>query len=122
MINGRLKPCPSSPNCVSSFVDPVDKEHFIEPWRVVAGDPATVWKRLTTIIATMRRVAIVTQNEEYMHAEVTSLIFRFVDDLECMLDREAGIIHWRSASRIGHSDLGANRDRIEAIRVELESG
>jgi uncharacterized protein (DUF1499 family) len=111
-----LKGCPKSPNCVSS--DAKDKAHAIEPFRL-KGAPNASWPRIQDEIASMPGWTIVTATDTYIHVECKSRIFRFVDDLELYLDSSKGIISIRSASRIGYSDLGANRRRVEFLRSEL---
>jgi uncharacterized protein (DUF1499 family) len=69
----------------------------------------------------MKRVRIVTAEECYLHAEFTSALFRFVDDVEFLLDDGTKTIHVRSASRVGYSDLGVNRRRVEAIRYRFDA-
>jgi len=68
------------------------------------------------VLGVIPRMVIITETESYLHAEATSLIFRFRDDVEFVIDQQANVIHFRSASRVGHSDLGANRVRMEEIR------
>jgi uncharacterized protein (DUF1499 family) len=111
-MKGRLAPCPSSPNCVSSLS--ADEGHYIEPFRF-GSSPDDAMKRLKKIIMTMARATIVTDVEGYMHAEFRSLL-GFVDDSQFLLDRKNGVIHVRSASRTGYWDLGVNRSRMESIR------
>ena len=113
--DGQFAPCPNKPNCVCSQST---DEHAIEPLRA-QGDPDAAWKRLGEVLATWPRTRVVTMTDSYLHAECTSALFRFVDDLECVLDRGAGVIHVRSASRAGHSDLGVNRRRVELLRRAL---
>jgi uncharacterized protein (DUF1499 family) len=108
-----LPPCPSSPNCVSS--EATDPGQRVEPL-TFQGDPARAMDRLHQVIVAMPRTRIVEADPESIQAEFTSLIFRFVDDVQCRLNRKAGVIEIRSASRVGYSDLGANRRRVEAIR------
>lgn len=67
----------------------------------------------------MPRTRVVTDESGYLHAECTSLVFRFVDDVEFWFDQRESLVHVRSASRIGHSDLGVNRRRIEHIRNQF---
>ena len=69
----------------------------------------------------MPRVEIVTKTDNYLHAEATSQLLRFVDDLEIRVDEAERLIHIRSASRVGHSDLGVNRQRVESIRKLFNS-
>jgi uncharacterized protein (DUF1499 family) len=113
VVDGRLAPCPNAPNCVSTQA--ADNQHKIEAI-VYDGNPDDAMMRLKAVIATIPRMKIVTQSGNYLHAEATSLIFRFRDDVEFWIDRQANVIHFRSASRVGHSDLGANRARMERIR------
>lgn len=115
LTEGKLKACPAKPNCVCSQVDG-DQEHSIAPLKF-EGDPAAAWQRLQAVVKAEPRAAIVTVDDKYLHAEYTSLIFRYVDDVEFVLAPETHEIHCRSASRAGYSDLGVNRKRIEAIRA-----
>ena len=111
---GRLAPCPSSPNCVSSLAD--DDMHRIAllPF---SGAAAVAIDRLAGIVRSLSRASVTTSTENYLHAEFRSVVFRFVDDVKFFADEAAGVIHIRSASRVGASDLGVNRKRIEAIRA-----
>jgi uncharacterized protein (DUF1499 family) len=113
VVNGRLAPCPDSPNCVSSQAD--DAKHRIEPIPF-AGDPDEAVRRLKTAVGAVPRLRVVAETGDYLHAEATSLLFHFVDDVEFFADRPAKVIHVRSASRAGRSDLGVNRARVERIR------
>jgi uncharacterized protein (DUF1499 family) len=108
-----LAPCPASPNCVSSQSG--DREHYIEPLRFT-GDAALAWNRLKSALSMESRLTIVEDTGSYLHAEARSLIFRFVDDVEFVLDPAAGVIQVRSASRTGYSDFSVNRRRVERIR------
>ena len=108
-----LAPCPASPNCVSSQA--TDAEHLTEPLRFT-GEATLAWNRLKSALGTESRLSIVEDTGSYLHAEVRSLVFRFVDDVEFVLDPEAGVIQVRSASRTGYSDFGVNRRRVERIR------
>lgn len=111
---GHLTGCPSSPNCVSSQA--TDSEHKIAPLALV-GDHANSRSRLLALLASQPCVAIVTEQNDYIHAEFTSRLLRFVDDVEFLLGPQA--IEVRSASRLGYSDLGANRARVEHLRAQL---
>jgi len=114
--DGQLLACPASPNCVSSFAS--DKKHQIDPSRYSASREEQLL-RLKTLIVKMGNARVVTEKENYLHVEFTSKVFRFVDDAEFLLDDENKTIYFRSASRIGRSDFGVNRKRIEAIKSLL---
>lgn len=113
LVDGRLRPCPSSPNCVCSQDE--DAGHHIDPLRF-ADSPRAAWDRLHDLVHKLPRTRVVSRDDNYLHVEFTTPLMRFVDDVEFLLDESASQIHVRSSSRIGHSDLGANRKRIEAIR------
>jgi len=114
-----ISPCPNSPNCVSSAPG-TDREHFVEPLHYT-GTLDKSKAHLLAIIHAMPRTRIVGNDSYHLHVEYTSLLFRFVDDVEFWFDPEAPLIHVRSASRIGYSDLGANRKRVDSIRSQLEN-
>ncbi|MDJ0783142.1 MAG: DUF1499 domain-containing protein [Desulfosarcinaceae bacterium] len=115
---GRLAPCPKSPNCVSSQAE--DEAHRVAPLLIDPRETAgEAWQKLGRALREMPRVAVVVQTEAYLHAECASRGLGFVDDLECLLDLAAGVIHLRSASRLGYADFGQNRRRIETLRRRL---
>jgi uncharacterized protein (DUF1499 family) len=112
---GAMVPCPDSPNCVSSR----DKgDASIEPF-VLKVDPQTAWPDIIKILNNTPRTEIIEQSPSYIHATATSLIFRFVDDLELELSSDGKTVDVRSASRTGHSDMGVNRERVEKLRIVL---
>lgn len=112
----ELPRCPALANCVSSTAP--DAAHRIEPLPFT-GTAAETLERASAAIESLPRTSIVTANDRYLHAEFTSLLFRFVDDLELLADPEAGVLQVRSASRTGRSDLGTNRRRVELLRARL---
>lgn len=114
--SGTLQPCPDSPNCVSSLAPETDEEHRIEPLPLL-GEPDTAIDRMATLVDQMPRTTILEQRDNYLAAEFRTLVLRFRDDVEFLLDEENGLIHVRSASRTGYSDLGVNRRRVEDIRT-----
>jgi uncharacterized protein (DUF1499 family) len=117
VTDGMLTPCPDSPNCVSSQA--TDAGHRMEPIPVrVSG--ALAIETLRLVISRMPRSQIITSSDNYLHAEFRTALFRFVDDVEFFVDGESNVVHFRSASRLGWSDLGVNRKRMEAIRREFE--
>jgi uncharacterized protein (DUF1499 family) len=115
---GRLTTCPDSPNCVSS--QSTDPRHAISPLRY-EGPMEKARERLIGTVSGMKRSRIVVAEERYLRAEFTSALFRFVDDVEFLLDDGTKIIHVRSASRVGYSDLGVNRKRVEEVRSRFQS-
>lgn len=116
VTNGKLLDCPNSPNCVSSLSS--DAEHKIAPL-TYTGDPAKALEALKAVISNMPRTKIITAEGNYLYAEFTSALMGYVDDVEFYLNVDNNLIQVRSASRLGQSDLGVNRDRIEAIRTQL---
>lgn len=115
--DGRLTACPASPNCVSSDA-PRDDPHHIGPL-AVGGDPAGAWQALIDHLQGQYAYTIVERRDDYLRAEARTRLLRFVDDVEFHLRPDEGVIAMRSASRIGYSDLGANRRRLEAVRSAL---
>lgn len=114
--NGKLAPCPNSPNCVSSQSS--DVGHSIAPL-TYNSTPEEAIAKLKSVIESLPRTKIITQSNDYLYAEFKSALMGFVDDVEFYLDRKANVIQVRSASRLGQSDLGVNRKRIETIRAKL---
>jgi uncharacterized protein (DUF1499 family) len=117
--NGRLADCPRSPNCVCTQC--TDAQHQIDPI-AFDGSPAEAVQRIKTALTTLPRMKTITETDNYLHVESTSLIFRFTDDVEFFVDNDAKKIQFRSASRAGYSDLGANRSRMERIRAAFQEG
>lgn len=108
-----LPGCPSSPNCVVS--QNADAAHAVQPLKL-AGNPAGEWLALREVVQALGG-ELKRGDERYLHFEFRSRIFGFVDDVECLLNEAAGQVEIRSASRVGYSDLGVNRRRVEAIRT-----
>jgi len=114
--DGRLLPCPASPNCVSS--DAPDPAHSVAPFQLVV--PSTDgWRAARAAIDGLPRTKIITSTDDYLHAECSSAVFGFVDDLELHLRRGENLIAVRSAARLGHGDFGVNRQRVEQLRALL---
>jgi uncharacterized protein (DUF1499 family) len=118
--NGKLAACPSTPNCVSSQAAAIDIEHSIKPIEV-GGATKQIIGDLKLAISSMPRSTIVKQTNNYVYVEFASKLMGFVDDVEFYLDDTSKAIQVRSASRLGESDLGVNRQRIEEIRSKLTS-
>jgi len=125
VVNGRFLPCPGSPNCVSSMetfgraaIAPLD-------YGPLSRDQAL--RRLLDVLEADKSCLIVESSElenggYYLRAEYRSRLFRFVDDVEFLLVPESNLVHVRSASRIGYSDMGVNRKRVEDIRRRFIQG
>jgi len=114
----RLAPCPNLPNCVSSLAE--DAAHRVEPLPL-DGPPEQALVQLREIIEAMPRATVDEFGGSHLKARFRSRLFRFTDDLELVVDAQAGVIHVRSASRIGYSDRGVNRSRVELIRSRYRS-
>ncbi len=113
VTDGRLALCPHAPHCVSTQSG--DAAHKTEPLSYTTTQ-AEAREKLVTILGSMKRTKIVSTRDDYIHAECTSALFRYVDDVEYYLDDEKKIIHFRSSSRLGYYDWGINRRRMERIR------
>ncbi|MGZ0173808.1 MAG: DUF1499 domain-containing protein [Planctomycetales bacterium] len=113
LIDGKLRPCPDSPNCVCS--EHLGTAHFVEPLEF-SGDADEAWARLIGIVKQQPRTTMVIETADYIETRVKTRFFRFEDLLEFRLDRAVKQIHVRSASKVGSSDLGTNRRRIETLR------
>lgn len=108
--------CPDKPNCVSS--EAKTEKHYIEPFHV-KDDISKNWLQIQKFVGACPRTKIITQTDAYLRAESRSLIFRFVDDLELLLNPASGVVSVRSESRTGYSDFGVNRRRVEDLRGKL---
>lgn len=115
--DGLLAACPASPNCVSSQA--ADEKHRIAPLTFI-GDPDTAFGRLKLALGKRGDTTIVEELPGYLRVELRTMLF--VDDGEFLLDRSHSVIQVRSASRLGYSDLGKNRSRMEEIRRQFQAG
>ena len=113
--DGRFAACKTTPNCVSSQADPADREHYIMP--IAFGG---TMHELRRAVESMERAAVIREEGNYLYAEYASKLMGFVDDVEFLVDPAKGVVHVRSASRLGRRDFGVNRERIEALRAILE--
>lgn len=114
---GRLKPCPDRPNCVCSEY-PRDQDALVAPLELAGRPGADELLRLTRILVALGG-RVETTREDYTAATFTSRLFGFVDDVELRHDPGENLIHIRSASRVGYSDLDANRERVDKIRQQF---
>lgn len=117
--DGRLARCKRSPNCVSSQADAADAEHYIAPIPF-KGNALEAMAAARKAVESMQRATVIRHQAGYLYAEFRSKLMRFVDDVELAFDDKTGLIHVRSASRLGRRDFGVNRARIEALRARIE--
>ncbi|WP_036479809.1 DUF1499 domain-containing protein [Myxosarcina sp. GI1] len=111
VTNGKLAACPDTPNCVNSQSD--EKPAKIDPL------PLASISEIKQVVESMDKTTIVEETDNYLYAEFQSKLMGFVDDVEFYRDEAANVVHVRSASRLGKSDLGVNRKRVEEIRAKL---
>ena len=115
-VNKGLLLDSASPNWVSS--DAKDTTHRVVAYRIV-GTPDAAWKALCEVVVGLSGASVVQKTSSYLYVQCETPILGFIDDLEFQLRREVAQIAVRSASRLGYSDLGTNRGRVEAIRKAL---
>ena len=121
LVNGKLSACPNSPNCVCSEY-PNDTSHFINPIAYTPSNPdIPLAEANAAILAMGGEILPSTEKPDYFAATFSSSVFGFVDDLEVRLESDNNLLHIRSASRVGHSDLGVNGKRVEALRQHLQN-
>ena len=113
-----LAPCPDKPNCVSSLA--TNDSQVVEPI-TFEGNPQAAWQKLQEVVLAMKRTKLKECTDTYLHVTFRSCLFRFVDDLECLLVADENRIEIRSASRTGYSDMGVNRRRVERIREAFDA-
>ena len=118
VADGRLAPPKKSPNCVSSQADPSDAEHYIAPLKF-SGSPEAAIAMLRKVVEGAERTLVVKHEGAYLYAEYQSKLMGFVDDVEFYASAKDGVIHVRSASRLGRRDFGVNRERIESLRARF---
>ena len=109
--DGRFAACKPTPNCVSSQADSSDREHYIAPIAY-----SGTMHELRRAVESMTRASVIREEGSYLYAEYKSALLGYVDDVELLLDEKAALVHVRSASRLGRSDFGVNRKRIEELR------
>ena len=125
--DGRLKAPSSSPNSVSSQADmwpdhPQRERARIAPLPLLGSGPGAgpaTMTRLRQLVESTPGARVVLARPDYLQTTFTTPLMKFTDDAEFWFDPVAGVVQVRSASRLGESDLGANRARIEALRARL---
>ena len=113
IVNGKFYPCPNSPNCVSTQA--TNEKHKVDPIQY-SGSVNEAKKNIIQIINSLKRSKIITDKENYIHVEFRTAFFKFVDDVEFLFDESEKKIHFRSRARLGYSDMGVNRKRMDIIR------
>lgn len=116
--DGELAALPDSPNCVSTQTD--KGEQWMEPL-TFEGEADGVVSEIRSVVESMSRSTVIESTDIYLHAEFRSAFFRFVDDVEFLVEPDTSRIHFRSASRVGHSDFGVNRSRMHEFRRRFEA-
>jgi uncharacterized protein (DUF1499 family) len=117
--DGRLASCGRRLNCVSSQADPGDAQRYVAPIQV-KGAAAEAIAAARRAVESMQRARVVRAEGNYLHAEFRSKLMGYVDDVELTYDAQAGVLHVRSASRLGRRDYGVNRARVAALRARLK--
>lgn len=112
--DGTLAPCPATPNCVASAAG--DDAHRIAPI-AYQGEASAAMAKLAKAVAAQPGATIVAQRDDYLYATFQTPLMGFVDDVEFLATPGRGAIDVRSASRLGYSDLGVNRKRVEVLRA-----
>jgi uncharacterized protein (DUF1499 family) len=115
MSDPQLKECPDSPNCVSTLTQQKDKKMDPIPFEL---DPREIKKVIKDVVEGFPRTNLESESSHYLHYTFKSKIFGFTDDVEFLIDAEKKLIHYRSASRTGYSDMGVNKKRM----TEIEKG
>ena len=116
--DGVLRPCPDSPNCVSS--EAADSAHRV-PTVAFTDAPDSAQRRARAALLAEPRTRVATDRPGYLHAESRSRVFRFVDDIEIVVDGAAHVFRFRSAARLGRNDTGVNRARVERVSARLRA-
>jgi uncharacterized protein (DUF1499 family) len=114
LIDGRLRKCPETPNCIGS--EQQNRAHAVESFPIEPLEPFAAWRVFQRAVE-VTGGKLVHADAGYLHAEYRTSVFRFIDDFEARLDVVDGRIHVRSASRVGRSDLGVNRHRLQRLRA-----
>ena len=115
-----LEPCPDSPNCICSQSSESDSQHYMAPMDY-DGKPAKALDAIADVISSTKGATISNRSDDRVDAVFVSRVFRFKDDVSFLVDSANKKIHFRSASRVGYSDLGANRKRLTSLLPKIKS-
>ncbi len=116
IVDGKFYPCPNTPNCVSTQA--TGAKHKISPISY-SGTLSEAKGKIINILSSLKRAKIITNTENYIHTEVRTATFKFVDDVEFLFDDSVKVIQFRSRARSGYTDMGVNRKRMEKTREML---
>jgi len=119
LVEAKLTKCPDKPNCICTEFE-ADASHYIDPIVFTQGNGAEILSRIKNSVRKMGG-SIQAEADNYLAFTFSSSIFRFVDDLEIRIDTDQNMIHIRSASRVGRSDRGVNKKRIEQLKKLFHS-
>lgn len=116
--NEKFFPCSGKPNCVSSMSSTSDKQHYVAPL-IIEKTKKDILAFIIEHLKKWPRTQLVKKTEKYLHFEIQSALFGFVDDLEIFWPKGSQYLHLKSSSRVGYSDFGVNRKRVEQLKKEL---
>ncbi|MEO7359945.1 MAG: DUF1499 domain-containing protein [Gemmatimonadaceae bacterium] len=116
MAQRQLPRCPDTPNCVSTDAERESQRMVAVPF---TDTPASALARAKAAVLAESRSKIVAADPTWLKAECKSFLFRFVDDVEVIVDTDSHTFRFRSASRVGRGDMGVNRKRMERISARL---
>ncbi len=111
LANGQLQPCPTTPNCVCSEYQVEGAK--IEPLKYNRS-ATEAWQKLKQAVSETGGEIIIDE-ADYLRVIYQTPLLRYIDDVEFRHEKNKQLIHLRSASRVGQSDMGANRKRVEKI-------
>ena len=118
MKESELKECPDSPNCVSTQTQQGNKKMDPIPFKL---DPRELMKVIKDVVESHPRTELLSESSHYLHYTFKSKIFGFTDDVEFLIDPKHKLIHFRSASRTGYSDMGVNKERMTELGTEIKN-
>lgn len=123
VTDGKLAPPAKTPNSVSSqaklWPDAPRRQEAQIAALPAQGGAATTMAKLKSIVEKTPGAQVIESRSDYLYAQYTSRLMKFVDDVEFWFDPTAGVVQVRSASRLGEKDFGVNRARVESIRQAL---
>jgi uncharacterized protein (DUF1499 family) len=121
--DGKLKPPSNTDNSVTSqaalYPDHPQRQYATIAPLAPRGDGPTTIAKIKRVVEGMDGAKVVKSDADYLYAQYTTKLMKFVDDVEFWYDPAAGVVQVRSASRVGKGDMGVNRKRIEAVRAAL---